>query len=261
VAQWRDEAGERDAAVAAQARVPQQWPQPVARPSVVRLADQVAQHPEVPLTPADPVLAPIADLVGELNAGVGAVELPDVVSASAVLAWLRDPAAYLAAIRRPMPRRPSAAAAHESRSIPGWRTASARSCSNCPTRPPPTPTSSPNSWPAPPTANEPRTPLSSLSSSPPGSLVVTGRIDAVFAVTDDSDIDWEVVDWKTGSATTADPAQLVLYRAAWAGLVGCDPARVRATFVFLADGSHTSYDDLVSPEQLLSGGSLEPTVG
>ena len=256
VAQWRDEAGERDAAVAAQARVPQQWPQPVARPSVVRLADQVAQHPEVPLTPADPVLAPIADLVGELNAGAGAVELPDVVSASAVLAWLRDPAAYLAAIRRPMPRRPSAAAAHgvafhswmEDRvgqqvlfELPDEAAADTDEFAEQLAR----------------TAYGERTPhaVEQPFVITAGGLVVTGRIDAVFAVTADPDIDWEVVDWKTGSSVGADPAQLVLYRAAWAALTGCPPERIRATFVFLADGSHVSYDDLVDPDALLTGAS------
>lgn len=56
--------------------------------------------------------------------------------------------------------------------------------------------------------------------------VVRGRIDAVFA-TDDG---YQVVDWKTGRATTPSPLQLALYRLAWSELTGTPPQRVDAVF-------------------------------
>lgn len=266
---WVDPPSDRVEVVAtAQSAIPV-WPRPSSRPSVRDLVAKVqaehdreglevgARDPEV-----DPLVTAADSLIAEGRATTADVALPSVVSASAVLAWLRAPEEFLDQVRRPMPRRPSPAAARgvafhswlEQRvgqqalfDVPGESSPDTDEFAAQLAR----------------TAYGERTPLAveqPFVVSVAG-LSITGRIDAVFAVTDDSDIDWEVVDWKTGSAATADPAQLVLYRAAWAGLVGCDPARVRATFVFLADGSHTSYDDLVSPEQLLSGGSLEPTVG
>ena len=48
--------------------------------------------------------------------------------------------------------------------------------------------------------------------------VVRGRIDAVYATADG----FEVVDWKTNQAKTADPLQLATYRLAWAELTGVD---------------------------------------
>lgn len=253
---------------AAQTTIPV-WPRPTGRPSVQNLVAQVQAAPAgghvddaAAVPDGDPLVIAAESLIAEGQATAGDVALPTVVSASAVLAWLRAPEEFLDQVRRPMPRRPSPAAARgvafhswlEQRvgqqalfDVPGESAPDTDEFAAQLAR----------------TAYAERTPLAveqPFVVSVAG-LSITGRIDAVFAVTDDSDVDWEVVDWKTGSATSADPAQLVLYRAAWAGLVGCDPARVRATFVFLADGSHTSYDDLVSPEQLLSGRALESTVG
>ena len=62
--------------------------------------------------------------------------------------------------------------------------------------------------------------------------IVRGRIDAVFDTSDG----YLVVDWKTGDVDRADPAQLAIYRQAWADLVGVSPDQVQAGFFdILAD--------------------------
>ncbi|TAK68565.1 MAG: ATP-dependent helicase [Actinomycetota bacterium] len=63
-----------------------------------------------------------------------------------------------------------------------------------------------------------------------GGRVVRGRIDAVFHTPGGG---WEVVDWKTGRAASADPLQLAIYRLAWAERVGVEPDQVEATFLHL----------------------------
>jgi DNA helicase II / ATP-dependent DNA helicase PcrA len=57
--------------------------------------------------------------------------------------------------------------------------------------------------------------------------LVRGRIDAVFTADDGRG---QVVDWKTGDARRADPLQLACYRLAWAELNGLDVAEVDAVF-------------------------------
>ena len=66
-----------------------------------------------------------------------------------------------------------------------------------------------------------------------GGRVVNGRIDAVFQ---DPDGDYEVVDWKTGSAAHVDPMQLAIYRLAWSQRVGVPLERVRAVFLVVGTG-------------------------
>jgi DNA helicase-2/ATP-dependent DNA helicase PcrA len=82
-----------------------------------------------------------------------------------------------------------------------------------------------------------------------GDRSVAGRIDAVYAVTDDGGRDlgpsirYEVVDWKTGRAP-ADPLQLALYRLAWAELHGVDLDEVAATFYYVSTGEVSRPADL-----------------
>lgn len=59
-----------------------------------------------------------------------------------------------------------------------------------------------------------------------GGQVVRGRIDAVFA----SSHGFQVVDWKTGRAGDPDPLQLALYRLAWSELSRTPVDRVDAVF-------------------------------
>ncbi len=64
--------------------------------------------------------------------------------------------------------------------------------------------------------------------------VVRGRIDAVYATA----TGYEIVDWKTGLRTEADPTQLALYRLAWAQIAGVAPGAVTAAFHFVRSGAH-----------------------
>lgn len=64
--------------------------------------------------------------------------------------------------------------------------------------------------------------------------VVNGRIDAVFR--DPATGRFDVIDWKTGSASHVDPMQLALYRLAWANLRRVAVDDVDAAFVLVSTG-------------------------
>ncbi|WP_405790513.1 UvrD-helicase domain-containing protein [Streptomyces sp. NBC_00029] len=63
--------------------------------------------------------------------------------------------------------------------------------------------------------------------------VIRGRIDAVYR---DPDGSYEIVDWKTGRTTEADPLQLAVYRVAWAEATGTPLDRVSAVFLHVRSG-------------------------
>src|SRR5690606_40594293 len=63
-----------------------------------------------------------------------------------------------------------------------------------------------------------------------GAMVVRGVIDAVFQYPDGT---FDVVDWKTNRAQTADPLQLSVYRLGWAQQTGASLDRVDAAFVYV----------------------------
>ncbi|WP_329314477.1 UvrD-helicase domain-containing protein [Streptomyces sp. NBC_01278] len=63
--------------------------------------------------------------------------------------------------------------------------------------------------------------------------VVRGRIDAVYCNPDGS---YEIVDWKTGRTTEADPLQLAVYRLAWAEATGTPLDGVTAAFLHVRSG-------------------------
>ncbi|MDR0432937.1 MAG: ATP-dependent helicase [Bifidobacteriaceae bacterium] len=77
---------------------------------------------------------------------------------------------------------------------------------------------------------------------PLGSGITPGRIDAVFR---DAEGGYVIVDWKTGRPPSSDKdrqvadLQLRIYRRALAGLLGIDPAKVRAAFHYVP---HTTGD-------------------
>lgn len=71
-----------------------------------------------------------------------------------------------------------------------------------------------------------------------GGRVVAGRIDAVFF----DNGRYEVVDWKTGNTAGVDPRQLAIYRLAWAQIAGVDVAEVDAAFVMIANGEELRPD-------------------
>lgn len=62
--------------------------------------------------------------------------------------------------------------------------------------------------------------------------VIRGRIDAVYR----TDTGYEIVDWKTGRTTEADPLQLAVYRLAWAEATGTPLDRVTAAFLHVRSG-------------------------
>ncbi len=87
-----------------------------------------------------------------------------------------------------------------------------------------------------------------------GGRVVAGRIDAVFVDGDG----FEVVDWKTGSARNADPAQLAIYRLAWSSLSGVPIERVRAAFAIVATGEVLRPDTDALVARLVGSGEAGP---
>jgi DNA helicase-2/ATP-dependent DNA helicase PcrA len=83
-----------------------------------------------------------------------------------------------------------------------------------------------------------------------GGRVVRGRIDAVYL---DDDGTYDVVDFKTGRVPTnfqAATVQLAIYRLAWAGITGADPAAVKAGFLYVRTG------ELKRPDHLLDEAGL-----
>ncbi|MCX4691148.1 UvrD-helicase domain-containing protein [Streptomyces sp. NBC_01408] len=63
--------------------------------------------------------------------------------------------------------------------------------------------------------------------------VIRGRIDAVYR---DQDGSYEIVDWKTGRTTEADPLQLAVYRLAWSEATGTPLEQVGAAFLHVRSG-------------------------
>ena len=82
--------------------------------------------------------------------------------------------------------------------------------------------------------------------------VVPGRIDAVFATPGGG---YEVVDWKTGGAKSADALQLAVYRLAWAERMSVPLESVGAAFVMLRTG------EVIRPTGLADRARLEELLG
>ncbi|WP_340376325.1 UvrD-helicase domain-containing protein [Streptomyces sp. SS7] len=81
--------------------------------------------------------------------------------------------------------------------------------------------------------------------------VVRGRIDAVYRQQDGDTTTYEIVDWKTHRARTADPLQLALYRLAWAEQQGVPVESVTAVFLYVRTG------EVVRPRDLPDRAALE----
>ncbi|MEU4093840.1 ATP-dependent DNA helicase [Streptomyces sp. NPDC026673] len=77
--------------------------------------------------------------------------------------------------------------------------------------------------------------------------VIRGRIDAVYREGDG----YEIIDWKTGRAGTADALQLAVYRLAWAEQRGVPLSQVTAAFLHVRSG------ELVRPGPLPDRAALE----
>ncbi|MER6413079.1 UvrD-helicase domain-containing protein [Streptomyces humidus] len=81
--------------------------------------------------------------------------------------------------------------------------------------------------------------------------VVRGRIDAVYKEGDGESATYDILDWKTHRAHTADPLQLALYRLAWAEQQGVPVESVTAGFLYVRTG------DVVRPPGLPDRAALE----
>ncbi|MEU0224195.1 ATP-dependent DNA helicase [Streptomyces sp. NPDC006284] len=81
--------------------------------------------------------------------------------------------------------------------------------------------------------------------------VVRGRMDAVYKEGDGATATYEIVDWKTSRAGTADPLQLALYRLAWAEQQRVPLDSVTAAFLFVRTG------EVVRPAGLPDRAALE----
>ncbi|MFC7897923.1 UvrD-helicase domain-containing protein [Streptomyces sp. NPDC057381] len=81
--------------------------------------------------------------------------------------------------------------------------------------------------------------------------VVRGRIDAVYKEDDGQTATYEIVDWKTSRAGSADPLQLALYRLAWAEQQRVPLESVTAAFLYVRTG------EVVRPTGLPDRAGLE----
>ncbi|MCT7356507.1 ATP-dependent helicase [Streptomyces sp. 15-116A] len=81
--------------------------------------------------------------------------------------------------------------------------------------------------------------------------VIRGRIDAVYKTGEGEQATYEIVDWKTNRAPTADPLQLAVYRLAWAEQQGVPPESVTAAFLYVRTG------EVVRPDALPDRAALE----
>ncbi|WP_289017411.1 ATP-dependent DNA helicase [uncultured Ornithinimicrobium sp.] len=217
--------------------------------------EQVEWERRARLLLADRARAVVAD---------GPAELPDHLSTSAVVELSRDPEAFRAALRRPVPR-PPAPRARTGTAFHAWveqhyAAAALVDLDDLEK-------DSPDGAPAQELAQLQENFLASewADRSPVAVEVavettvagrrVRGRLDAVFA---DDDGGLTLVDWKTGSPGTAEAQrhralQLAIYRVAYARLTGRPPAQVRAAFFYAATGTtvRPHLPDEVDLERLL----------
>lgn len=202
---------------------------------------------------------------------VRAVALPSTLSATTALRLAEDPAGLLAELARPMPRRPSPAARFGTRfhawvethfgqqtlldpaDLPGQGDADIADDSEL--------AELIESFRTGPYGDRQPYAIEAPFSLVLGGQQVIGRIDAVYQTADG----FEVVDWKTNRAATADPLQLAIYRLAWAELQGIDPALVSGTFYYVRLGQVKVYDDLPGRDELIAqlgfGQSPQPEDG
>lgn len=221
---------------------------------------------------ADPGWDALADrLLAERAAAArrpGPVELPPALSASAVVRLDRDPEAFAAALRRPVPSPPSpqarlgtafhawvegyfgAAALVDVDALPGADDDSLPAAATLERLR--------ETFRATPWAD--RRPIAveqEVRTSIDG-YVVTSRIDAVFHDDERTDVPdgVVVVDWKTGrppddaAERAARELQLAVYRLAWSRWTGLPLDLVRAAFCYVATGT------TVYPEHLLDEGGI-----
>ena len=80
------------------------------------------------------------------------------------------------------------------------------------------------------------------------------RIDAVYRVGDR----WEVVDWKTNIAATADPLQLAIYRHAWSQSMNVPATDIDGVFVYVRTSEVVRFCDLPDISEVSLSGEADP---
>ncbi|MDD2859138.1 MAG: ATP-dependent DNA helicase [Candidatus Nanopelagicales bacterium] len=230
------------------------WPAPVESRTVVRDLHARIQQPasEEPLGLTDDETRQLADLddaaaallaeARRLRAPVVQVALPSSISASVLMRAMRDPEGLAADLARPMPA-PSSAASARGTAFHAWVETQYGQQSLL--DPDDLPGASDHDIVSDADLDELReafaatafaamTPVAVEQSFAIvlGGRVVRGRIDAVFAVGDRFD----VIDWKTGSAASADPLQLALYRLAWSRIAQVPLDAIDAGFLLVRTG-------------------------
>jgi DNA helicase-2/ATP-dependent DNA helicase PcrA len=82
--------------------------------------------------------------------------------------------------------------------------------------------------------------------------LIRGRIDAVYQRPSETGLArFQVVDWKTGRAESADPLQLAIYRLAWAEAYRLPTSEIEAIFY------HVRSDEIVRPSALPDREAIE----
>ncbi|KRE43032.1 ATP-dependent DNA helicase [Knoellia sp. Soil729] len=190
------------------------------------------------------------------------VELPSHLSTSALVSFASDPERFAAELRRPMPSAPAQAARrgtafhawveeHYARAaivdlfdLPGSADEDPMADEELPAMR--------ERFLASPWAARVPIEIETALETVVGGVAIRGRIDAVFA--DVEDVEWVIVDWKTGRRPSGETArtralQLAAYRIAWARLRGVDPARVRGAFYYAGSGE-TVWPDLADESEI-----------
>lgn len=257
------------------------WPHPVVGMEERRaLAHQVREALAADPDEAFEVHPAHAELAGELDLVLAEAErvadpvvevvLPATLSATQAMALVADERAFARDLARPMPRRPSKAARFgtsfhawiESRYAPHLQ-GSLLDPSDLPGRGDTDIGDDADlqamraAFEAGPYADREPFSIEEAFTLQLGAQRFIGRIDAVFATTlPDGREGFEVVDWKTNRAATADPLQLAVYRLAWAEKHDVAPERVVGTFAYVRLGEAVQHHDLpdrAELERLLGG--------
>lgn len=183
-----------------------------------------------------------------LREPVTRVPLPASVSASALTRALREPEALAAELARPMPA-PVSAASHRGTAFHAWVETQYGQQSLL--DPDDLPGAGDRDIPTDADLDELKAAFaaSDFAARTPvaveqpfaivlGGRVVRGRIDAVFA----HDGRFDIIDWKTGGASSADPLQLAVYRLAWSRIAQVPLDDIDAGFLLVRTG------EVVRPE-------------
>ncbi|EGX58681.1 ATP-dependent DNA helicase [Streptomyces zinciresistens K42] len=272
-----EDAGDWDSWTSDRPAIPHQAaaPEPPApsRPDAPGTVD--AEDVTEPLTPEEARAIASWDrdldaLTGELlraRAGVTDVPLPASLTASQLLRLAADPDAFAQELARPMPRPPQPAARRGTR-FHAWVEARFEELT--------LPLLEPDDLPGSDAEIADERDLEALKDAFERSAyahrtpyrveapfqvaiagrVVRGRIDAVYRDGVGDDATYEIVDWKTNRARTADPLQLALYRLAWAEQEGVPLDSVDAAFLYVRTGEVVRPRDLpdrAALERLLTG--------